>query len=293
MEARTGHHLKRLVVDAPPAASNTFEQPKLNRTGILRFGFVNRRDMVLSGIACIGALLVVTRRRQALWFLVGWGIVCLVMNPTLIGIDRIGLIDEDHWRYSIHTAFAAMVGLAVGLGCEAFGKPSSSFWNWSLLGAVIGLGLWDVIRQPALPDNCRYVLPADLRLSRWIEQNVPNGEMIAGRVVFEHGEDLGRDAATWLPYFTRHQTNQTYLAAALEEGNPESRERLKAFSRDLYARDMSSVESAGWMRSEGFRWFYVGALDPQWDAPLLDQLARNSAFEVRQAEGGARIYHLR
>lgn len=293
MEARTGHHLKRLVLESRPAAANTFEQPTLNRTGMLRFGFVNRRDTVLSGIALLGALFVVTRRRQALWFLVGWGIVCVVMNPALIGIDRIGLIDEEHWRYSIHTAFAAMVGLAVGLVCEASGKTSSSFLSWSLLGAVIGLGLWDAVRQPALPDICRYVLPADLRLSRWIEQNVPNGEMIAGRVVFEHGLDLGRDAANWLPYFTRHQTNQTYPAAALEKGNPESRERLKAFTRDLYARDMSCAESAGWMRSEGFRWFYVGALDPKWDAPLLDQLGRNSAFEVRQAEDGARIYHLR
>ena len=235
----------------------------------------------------------VTRRRQALWFLVGWGFVCLVMNPTLIGVDRIGLIDEDHWKYSIHMAFAAMVGLATGFLFERAGENSSSAWNWSLFGAVTALGLWDALRQSALPDICRYVMPADVRLSRWIEQNVPNGEMIAGRVVFEHDQAMGADAVTWLPYFSGRQTNQTYLAAALETGNAQRRERLKSFSRVLYTRDMSTAESADWMRSEGFRWFYIGALAPEWDSALLDRLERNPAFEVRQRVDGARIYHLR
>jgi hypothetical protein len=123
----------------------------------------------------------------------------------------------------------------------------------------------------------------------WIEQNVPNGEMIAGRAYFEHGQVVGQDATTWLPYFARHQTNQTNLAAALEKAPSEPREKSRAFTRELYARDMSTPESAQWMREEGFRWFYAGAIQPEWDAKLLDQITRNPALELVHAEDAARF----
>jgi hypothetical protein len=293
MEAKTGRYLRRIVFESPPANSSPFDQPTSVGSGILKAGFENRRDAILTGLALVAGLAVVVRRREALWFFAGWGAVALVMNPGLIGIDRVGLIDENHWRYAVETAFAAMAGLGVGLVCEGAGKMRSLFCNSLLLVAASALILWDVARQRPLPDSSRYILPEDLRLMTWIEQNVPDGELIAGRADFNHGQVLGRDATTWLPYFTRHQTNQTNLAAALEKAPSKPREKLQAFTRALYARDMSTPESAQWMREEGFRWFYAGAVQPNWDATLLGQITRNPALELVHSEDAARLYRVR
>ena len=37
------------------------------------------------------------------------------------------------------------------------------------------------------------------------------------------------------------------------------------------------------MREQGFRWFYVGAIEPEKDVQLLDQLARNPGLEVMRS----------
>jgi hypothetical protein len=150
MEAKAGRHLKHIVLESPPADSNTFDRPTLNGLGILRKEFAGRRDAVLSGLALVAALAVVVRRREALWFVAGWGVVCLVMNPSLIGIDRVGLIDENHWSYAVQTAFAAMAGSGVGLVCEAAGRTRSLSWNSLLLVAASSLSLWDLARQQNL-----------------------------------------------------------------------------------------------------------------------------------------------
>jgi hypothetical protein len=56
---------------------------------------------------------------------------------------------------------------------------------------------------------------------------------------------------------------------------------------------MSTPESAQWMREEGFRWFYAGAIQPEWNAKLLDQITRNPALELVHAENAARLYRVR
>jgi hypothetical protein len=293
MEAKTGRYFKHIVFESPPANSNRFDQPTSVGSGLLQAGFETRRDAVLSSLALVAGLAVVLRRREALWFFAGWGALGLLMNPGLIGVDRIGLIDENHWRYAVETAFAAMAGLGIGLVCEVRGKTRSLSWNSLLLLAASALVLWSVVLQAPRPDWSRFILPEDLRVMKWIDQNVPKGEMIAGRAYFDHGQVVGRDATTWLPYFTRHQTNQTYLAAALEKGPPGPREKLQTFTRELYARDMSTPESAQWMGEEGFRWFYAGAIQPEWDAKLLEQIRRNPAMEVAHGEASARLYRVR
>ncbi len=47
------------------------------------------------------------------------------------------------------------------------------------------------------------------------------------------------------------------------------------------------------MREEGLRWFYAGAIQPESDARLLDQIARNPALELMHSEGVARLYWVR
>jgi hypothetical protein len=293
MHAKTGRYFKHIVLESPRADSIRFDRPLGKGFGIFLPQFGTRRNALISGFALLTLIAVVWRRREALWFIVGWGAVCVVMNPTLLGIDRIGLIEEGHWQLAVQTAFAAVAGLGVGLICEMAGRRRSLVWNSVLLFFVVASSLWEVARPSPMSSVCRYVLPEDLPVLAWIERNVPNEEGLAGRAAFDHDAPLGLDAMTWLPYFTRHRTNQTNLVALMEQAPTSSREKLRDFSRQLYARDMSTSESARWMRGEGFQWFYIGANQPEWGAALAGQIARNPDLELVRAEGAARLYHLR
>ena len=292
-EAMPGRYLNRLVLEAPAAARKTFDRPTLSGFGILQSGFDTRRRAIVSLLALAGVALTAVRRREAVWFVVGWVVVTLVMNPSFIGSERVGLIDEMHWRLAVESAVAAMAGLTIGFVSEHMAKARSIAWNSLLALVAAGLCIRGTVGLHPVPDACRYVLPEDLQVMKWIEQNVPDGDRIAGRGFPEHGEILGRDAMMWLPHFTRHLTNHTNLAAGLEKGPVDSRRKLRDFTRELYNRDMSTPESARWMREEGFRWFFVGAIEPDKDAKLLEQLANNPGLEVVEADGAARLYRVR
>jgi hypothetical protein len=71
------------------------------------------------------------------------------------------------------------------------------------------------------------------------------------------------------------------------------REKARQFTRELYERDMSTPESARWMREQGFPWFFVGAIQPEVDANLLEQIERNPGLELAWKENAARLYRAR
>ncbi len=213
------------------------------------------------------------------------------MNPRLLGIDRVGLIDEIHWKFAVQTAIAVMAGLAVGLLCEVAMPRRALAWNIGLMFAALALAAYGAAQLPGLPDSSRFVLPDDLRLMSWMKEHVPPGEKIAARSFFDHENVQGYDAAIWLPYFTRHQTNQASLAAGLETSP--ARDRARQFTRQLYERDMSTPESARWMREQGFPWFFVGAIRPEVDAKLVEQIERNPGLELMRKENAAHLYRVR
>jgi hypothetical protein len=214
------------------------------------------------------------------------------------------LIDEAYWAYAVQSAIAAIGGLGIGLFCEAIGRSRDLVWSAALFIGVLLLSGWSAVRQPPLPEDMRFVLREDLPVMSWIKANVPENEKIAGRGGFYHQIVQGRDATMWVPYFTRRQTNQTLLAAALEKAPSIPRERAKLFTIELYKRDMSTAESAGWMQEQGYRWFYSGANAPEIlpatsrahneaDLKLSEQLAHNPALELVCQEGAGRLYRLK
>lgn len=293
MEARVGRMFKRIVIEAPAASMSKYDKPTLDATGIVqRLTDTHRKAAVLL-LAVTGAILAAIRRRRALWFVIGWIIVTLVMNPALIGNPRAGVIDETHWLYAVETALAVMAGLTIGLICEFVPKRKSRWLDTALAFAAVIIMARATVGLTPVPDLCRYVMPEDVRVLNWIRQNVPGDRLIAGRGFFNHGEILGRDALVWLPYFTSHWTNASYLAAALDNGPWDERQKARDFTVELYKRDMSTPESAKWLQEQGFDWFYVGALEQDKDANLLDQLARNPGLEVARSEGLARLYHVK
>ena len=55
MEAKAGHYLKRIVLEAPPASSKTFDRPTMNGVGILRSGFETEAKRFVSVLAVAAA----------------------------------------------------------------------------------------------------------------------------------------------------------------------------------------------------------------------------------------------
>jgi hypothetical protein len=293
MQARTGEQLKSIVVEGPPMNPAAFGAPQLGVAEIFRTGFNTPQKIAASSLALLGGIIILVRRREVIWFAAGWLVLTLLMNPRLIGIDRVGLIDEIHWKFAVQTVIAIMAGLAVGLLCEVAVPRRPFAWNIGLMFVAIVLAAYGAMRLPPLPASSRFVLPADLRLMSWMKGHMPAGEKVAARSFFDHGHVQGCDAAVWLPYFARHQTNQTSLAADLEKAPAAVREKARQFTRELYARDMSTPESARWMREQGFPWFFVGAIQPEVEANLLEQIERNPGLELAWKENAARLYRAR
>jgi len=291
MQARTGQQLKRIVVEGAPMNRAAFGAPQLSAAEIFRTGFNTPQKIAASTLALLAGIVILWRRREAIWFAAGWLILTVLMNPTLIGIDRLGLIDEIHWKAAVQTAIVALAGLAVGMLCEMMTARRVLLWNAGLGFLALALAVFGALRLPPIPASSRFVLPDDLRVLSWIKDHVPPDEKIAARSFFDHGHVQGYDAAVWLPYFARHETNQTSLGADLEIAP--GREHDRQFTRELYQRDLSTPESANWMREQGFPWFFVGAIQPEIDAGLLAQIARNPSLELVRKENAALLYRVR
>lgn len=300
----SGRHLKRVVVEGPPASTDLYAPPAKNALELFRTGFTNSKETFVSSLALLGVLAILARRRCALWFVAGWGLACVMMNPGLIGLDRVGVIDEAYWAYAVPAAIATMAGVGLGLFCDAIGKFKIPGWSGVPVAGALLLAGWAATRQPPLPEDVRFVLKEDLAVMSWIKANVPAHEKIAGRGGFYHGIVQGRDATMWLPYFTGHLTNHTLLAAALEKAPSLPREQAKLFTSELYRRDMSAPESALWMQEQGYRWFYSGANAPEIlpatspihneaEQKLSEQLARNPALELAGTGGAGRLYRVK
>jgi hypothetical protein len=299
MQTKTGRALNRILIEAPPSTA-----PDMNARKLFLSEFANREQLFVLSLALLGGLAILRQRREALWFVIGWAAVLAVMDPRLIGLHRFGLIDQTYWTYAVPTAIAAMAGLAVALGCEAMARPRNLVWNGALFVMALLLSGWGAVRSPPLHHVNQFVIAEDLPAMEWIKTNVPANEKIAGRGHFYAAIVLEYDAIMWVPYFTRHLTNQTLLAASLEKAPIAGREKSRSFTAELYRRDMSTPESAAWMQEQGYRWFYSGAIMPvvhavmpleraQRDRNLLDQMARNPALELVFGKGAARLYRVR
>jgi hypothetical protein len=299
METKTGKALNRILIEAPPSTV-----PNMNVRELFLSEFAHRQQLFVLSLALLGGLAILRQRREALWFVIGWAAVSVAMNPKLAGIARFGLIDQTYWTYVVPTAIAAMAGLAVGLGCEAVERSRNLAWNGGLFVIALLLSGWGAVRSPPLHHVNQFVLAEDLPAMEWIKTNVPENEKIAGRGAFYAAIVLEYDAIMWVPYFTRHLTNHTLLAASLEKAPTADREKSRSFTAELYRRDMSTPESAAWMQEQGYRWFYSGGIAPvvhavmpleraQRDRNLLDQMARNPALEFVFGKGAARLYRVR
>jgi hypothetical protein len=252
-------------------------------------GFGGQRAWVwmlaVCGIAVAGIW-----RRQALW-LVGGGVLCIVaMDPQFIGIHRTGIVDPIHLSLSNYIYVVSLAALATGSVCDVLISRSQNYaWLPALLAA--GITIYGVFKYPSVDPTAVLVFPQDLALMNCIRQQVPAEEHIAVRGTFYYDDTLlmGDDAGWWIPFYAQRQVNLLPLEASGVD--PQVRRKNRAEFQEMLKRDMSTAESAQWLRQNGYRYFYIGAKAPGLVSPqenqLTQQLLRNPAFQtVCQTEEG-------
>jgi hypothetical protein len=239
-------------------------------------------------LALAGAGLSILMRRGAAFYFFGWVAMSLFVNPHWIGIDRVGPVDEGHWRNALTTTFCVMSGMAVGLGLELV-RASRILTRIGQFAACAGcIAVTFAGKGSPLPASSLFVGRDDRAAMEWLREHAKPGERVAGAVFIKDGVTHSVDALLWLSYFTGLRTNHTLYALVLETGMPERHDRLE-FSRSMIERDMRTRDSAEWLVAQGYRWVLAGSLASP-DLPLLQQLATSPWYEVAFRTGRTAIY---
>jgi hypothetical protein len=281
------------------AQSVAFTRPAPLLITLAQSGFDSAASLVIWGLVMLAVGVILFKRRDALWFIVGVGLCLVFMNPRIVGIRRDGFLDFFHLSLTVYIVAASMLGLAVGTFCAAF--PASRLSNGLAATCCLALTWIGVTHLPPLPMGSVFVLPDDLQMMEWIKDHVPLDEKITA-LGFVHAESfaVGRDAGWWIPFYTGHRTNLMFMAAGQEttEGTLTLSLRNElTLTKALYTSDMSLPVSTDWFRAHGHRYFYIGAKPLTWaeaDGPadhstLVRQLLRNPDLKLIHQSGEARL----
>jgi hypothetical protein len=261
----------------------------------LETGFENQGIWILAMVVC-GMGIAVIRRRQALWFCAGSVLIVLAMNPRIVGIQRFGLIDPIHLSLTNYIFVSTLSALAIGFLVDQQFFSMRSTANWLVFSAGLAIAVLGISQYPEVSRTAILVYPDDLQMMECIRNNVPSQERIAvrGSFYFDNTVLMGDDAGWWVPYYTRHRVNLLPLEVS---GVPiaESQES-KAFFKALSTRDLSTVQSAGWLKENGIRYFFIGgkpsSLVTNPENMLSDQLLKNPALSTVCQAGSARLMML-
>ena len=214
------------------------------------------------------------------------------MNPRLIGIDRTGIIDEIHWKFAVQTAIAAMGGFAVGLHLREVFEWRVKSAGIALAFAALALSLWTAAsgcphcRNLSRFCSCRRctfdVVDQEHVPPKRKSQHVPFSITGMCRVTMPRsGCRISRDIRP-----IKHRLPRIWRLSP-------GREKARQFTRELYARDMSTPESARWMRDADFPGFLSARSDLKLTHSLLQQIARNPDIELVRKENAALLYRVR
>ena len=250
------------------------------------------------GLAIAGVGIAVLWRRESLWFPAGVVLCLLATYPKLFGINRAGIVDEFHLSLTFYIIVAGLAGLFIGTLVDAL-KRRSALYQLPALACFAAVAIVSTIHLPPIPADSVYVLPDDVKLLEWIRENIPPEDKIAGlsAIAFK-SFTVGRDAAWWIPFYTGHQTNIMLMAAEQEKtGATRAQSSRLAFTQALYARDMSQPQSADWLVTQGYQYFYIGAKpfapeDSQNQTDyiaLMQQLLRNPSLRIVRGAGKAML----
>lgn len=130
------------------------------------------------------------------------------------------------------------------------------------------------------------VAEADLNAMKWIDRNIPKGDIILNRAVMSNGFLFGTDAGYWIPVFTRDAVEFSFLSQ-------KDKDAFKVY--EIYAKltkDPGSETLIDDLRKRGIEYIYFGSKSPYGNALRWEKLPAEDYKQIYKS-AGVRIYEFR
>lgn len=241
--------------------------------------------VALAGTA-LGLLL--WRRRQALLLLLWTGLIVLMANPHLLGLQPGGPLDRSlPWFPGLHigavvddlaVAIALYVPLSLGVALAAGGlaalyhrhRPKRpALLPWAGVVLLVGLSAWGAYRlRDVVNPRTALLAPADRAALAWVEEHTaPDALFLINAYEWMAHVYAGSDGGYWISPLTGRRT---WPPAALYGLGTEA--YVEKINRLIQEVDQSADQAAlhALLRERGFDYIYLGRYGGPWKPQKFD-----------------------
>ncbi len=267
------------------------------------FGFIAKGYLV--GLALIGVLLLVWRRRWRGLTLVGWAaLVWLSANPYLIGLKGAGIITSFAVVIASYVILAPLAAATIDIGCEWAARTPRAARLLTraqiLVGALIILWSLGWQQRIAAPEF-QIFTPADQQAMEWIRQATPPDSSFFVNSFTAYGGSLyvGSDGGWWLPFMSGRRSSLPPITYGSEAGEqPAYIRAVNAVNAAIQRSPVDAPTTAAALRAAGYTYLYDGPTAvglPAGQTEYIDPaaLARSPLYELVYQQGGVTIWRVR
>ena len=253
---------------------------------------------ILLGVAALGALWGMVRRRREVVRVVVWVVVAtLVSLPQLVGLPPTWLMSSSALAISYWLPVSLLVGYLVSDVGACLWELVRRRWGTApsqaaaalaaaLLTVACGWGAWgmvDVVNPTTVLADER-----DMAAMAWIQaETEPDAVFLVNGRFWQPGLYVGSDAGWWIPYLTGRQATQPPIL--YYHGSPAYREGVAEMAEQQTRLADDPEAMATWIRSLGVTHVYIGSRGGALQPRLLDTLP---GLETVYTHGPVRIYRV-
>jgi hypothetical protein len=245
------------------------------------------QNALLFGLAGLGALGALWRRRRTAAAVLGWvAAMFLLANPGWAGLPTTWLLTND--------AVSIMLFMPAGLLAGALALPTAQRGprlGTIAVAATLALGAWGAWQQWNIVNpTTNLASEADVAAITWADSHTPpDARFLVGAVSWLSGLDRGDDAGPWLLPLAGRWT--TVAPPLYIYGTPEYREATLAMQQAAAALPLDNpVVLREWLRSHQIGYLYIGSRSTKLAA---DTFRNQLGYELLYEADGAAIFGVR
>lgn len=219
----------------------------------------------LAGIALLGGLWALVRRKEMAVLLLWSGCLFLMSNPRWLGLPGQGSIENFTIQIVLYIPSAILAAYLIVIllewGCNAWErvKPLISLVAAGLcvLAAAAGIRQQKNIINP----DWRFVTSADEKAFEWVRHNTPQDAkfLISSHLSFDGNLVVGIDAGLWLPLLTGRQTIVPPMSYGFEAGpHPWYLWEVNAMAHLIKKNGPTRLDTVKYLLTQGFSYVFIG-----------------------------------